>query len=82
MLKRSWSNDAKMISRTFKSIKLRSSPIWIVLYPEGTRKTLEKMAVSKKFAVDRGLPDLDMLMIPRTKGFIATVNVFLNNLGV
>ena len=48
------------------------SPVWILLFPEGTRFSQEKFAASQKFAAARGLPELQHHLIPRTKGFSFT----------
>lgn len=48
-----------------------SSLLQLLFFPEGTRFTSEKHAVSMEFAEKAGLPHLNNLLIPRTKGFFA-----------
>ncbi|KAJ3389507.1 hypothetical protein HDU92_001004 [Lobulomyces angularis] len=75
-LKRDWLADRGRIEEVFSGIKQRRSPIWIVSYVEGSRITKEKLQKSKVFAKKRNLPALRYLMVPRTKGFVATINSF------
>ena len=51
------------------SVPVSVSPFWIGVYPEGTRLTPEKQALSLKFAAERHLAPLKHLLLPRTKGF-------------
>ncbi|KAJ3041497.1 hypothetical protein HDV00_009293 [Rhizophlyctis rosea] len=77
-LKRDWTSDKSKIEGIFSALKTTRIPVWIVSYLEGTRITKQKLAESKAFAEKRGLPVLNNVLIPRTKGFIATVNSFRN----
>ena len=45
----------------------------MLLFAEGTRMTPAKHAASMEFAKKRGLPVLNHLLIPRTRGFIQCV---------
>jgi hypothetical protein len=45
----------------------------LVLFAEGTRFTPAKHAASIAFAEKSGLPPLKNLLLPRTKGFLATL---------
>ncbi|KAJ1551000.1 hypothetical protein HK096_003742 [Nowakowskiella sp. JEL0078] len=78
-IKRNWNNDKKNIDKTFNNIKSTRLPVWIISYLEGTRQTPEKLEESQAFARQRGLPILKNIMLPRTKGFIATVNTLRNS---
>lgn len=51
----------------------------LLFFPEGTRFTKEKHAVSMDFAAKAGLPHLDNLLIPRTKGFFAITQELRHN---
>jgi lysocardiolipin and lysophospholipid acyltransferase len=44
-------------------------PVWVGMYPEGTRITDAKRAESWSFAEKNGLPRLNNVLLPRTKGF-------------
>ncbi|KXS10079.1 hypothetical protein M427DRAFT_191363 [Gonapodya prolifera JEL478] len=72
-LKRNWDKDQGHVKSTFQFIKNNRIPVWLVSYLEGTRITPQKKEESQAFAKQRGLPVLENVLIPRTKGFIATV---------
>merc|ERR1712071_102114 len=44
-------------------------PVWLVLFPEGTRFSPAKHQASEQFAKKAGLPPLQHHLQPRTKGF-------------
>jgi len=52
----------------------RFPPFWLINYLEGTRLTPAKVAASQKFAASRNLPILSHVLLPRTKGFIASAS--------
>jgi 1-acyl-sn-glycerol-3-phosphate acyltransferase len=69
-LKRNWMRDQKRINATFKDMHElidTGIPVWLGVYPEGTRITKHKLEESRKFAAERNLPVLDKVIIPRTK---------------
>ena len=72
-LKRNWADDEQNIKRTFSRIVDNKLPVWLVSFPEGTRVTPEKLAVSQTYAAKRGLPPTVSVMLPRPKGFAASV---------
>jgi lysophosphatidic acid acyltransferase/lysophosphatidylinositol acyltransferase len=45
----------------------------LVLFPEGTRFTQTKYEESMKVAREKGLPELKRHLLPRTRGFIASI---------
>jgi 1-acyl-sn-glycerol-3-phosphate acyltransferase len=72
-LKRDWYADKEFIIETFSKYQRNQSPMWLMIFPEGTRQTPAKLKRSIKFAQKRKLPIMNNVMIPRTKGFIASV---------
>lgn len=72
-LKRNWHRDAKSILKTFETIRNDSIPLWLVNFPEGTRATPAKLAISQGFARQKNLKVLENVMIPRTKGVTSTI---------
>jgi len=72
-IKRDWTADKDKIRRTFRSIVSARVPVWIVSFAEGTRVTPAKIERSKAYAAGKGLPSLDHVLLPRTKGFVATL---------
>jgi len=74
-LHRNWLSDQLAIKAKLLQIEEGQfpRPFWIGIYPEGTRITPKKHAASIEFAKDRGLPELNYVLLPRTKGFVTLV---------
>lgn len=72
-VKRNWAADARSIEQTFAKLCSHDIPVWLVSFSEGTRLTPEKLARSQAHARERGLPEPRHVLVPRTKGFVATV---------
>lgn len=73
-LARDWSRDQTIIDKVLVDLQDYPSPVWILLFPEGTRYTKDKYEASKTFAESRGLPVLKHHLVPRTKGFTYTLS--------
>jgi len=72
-VKRDWMADKDSIRRTFARLTDRQVPVWLLSFPEGTRLTPEKLRRSRAYAAVEGLTPPDHVLVPRTKGFVATV---------
>lgn len=72
-LKRNWAQDQTTINRTFNNLIQKRLPIHLISYLEGTRVSAKKIAQSHEYAKKNGLPLLDYTLLPRSKGFIASV---------
>jgi len=72
-VERKWTTDRASIERTFGRIVGERVPIWLVSFVEGTRVTERKIERSRQYAREHDLPELRHLLVPRTKGFVATV---------
>ena len=72
-LTRDWGLDKASLNRTFGKFKRENISMWVVSFVEGSRLSKKNLAQSQKFAESRDLPRLEHLMLPRTKGFVATV---------
>jgi len=46
-----------------------TEPVWLLLYPEGTRFTDEKHQASVEFAKSKNIAHYNNLLVPRAKGF-------------
>ncbi|WVW79368.1 hypothetical protein I302_101336 [Kwoniella bestiolae CBS 10118] len=73
LVSRNWTNDQRLIEQAFQRIKTNEHPCWIVLCPEGTRRTNTKLLKSQAFAREKGKQELKHVLFPRTKGFLSTV---------
>ena len=72
-LKRDWMKDKQGILRLFAKYKRHQIPIFLISFLEGTRKTPANHAASKAYAEDKGLFVPEHTLVPRTKGFVATM---------
>lgn len=72
-LKRDWTRDRDGILKLFAKYKTHKIPIFLVSFLEGTRKTAKNHAQAQAYAAERGHPVPQHTLIPRTKGFIATM---------
>ena len=73
-LDRSWDRDKEKVSQSLERLESFPSPVWLHIFPEGTRKTEEKLKESQEFAASRGLTVLKNHLTPRTKGFTFTIS--------
>jgi 1-acyl-sn-glycerol-3-phosphate acyltransferase len=72
-LKRNWTKDRSSIESTFHAVKTHRIPIWLVTFLEGTRLTPVKLKKSQEYAKSLGIQPLQNVLIPRTKGFVASM---------
>lgn len=72
-LERSFDKDKETIGRQINEIFDYPDPVWLLLNAEGTRFTEKKHEASVKFAQERGMTVLKHHLIPRTKGFTASL---------
>lgn len=71
-IKRDWTSDKDKIKAVFQNVITNNVPLWIITFPEGTRVKPHKIEASQKYAEKRNLPKLKHVLLPRTKGFVAT----------
>jgi 1-acyl-sn-glycerol-3-phosphate acyltransferase len=72
-VKRRWSSDKNSIEAVFARLKRNGIPFWLVLFAEGTRITEEKLVRSRRIASKKKMKPLSHLLIPHTKGFVASL---------
>ncbi|XP_063220016.1 1-acyl-sn-glycerol-3-phosphate acyltransferase gamma-like isoform X2 [Bacillus rossius redtenbacheri] len=80
-LERNWEKDKEIIGKQLKELIQYPDAMWLLLMAEGTRFTHEKHEISKKFARDKGLPELKHHLTPRTKGFTSSVPYLRGKVG-
>jgi len=73
-LKRNLEQDRSRMQKKLSQLVGFPSPIWLFLFPEGTRFTAEKHKASQEFAESRDLAKLEHHLTPRTKGFTFTLS--------
>ena len=72
-VKRDWARDKDNIEHLFAKYRAEDIPMFLISFLEGTRRTPEKLEAAQAFAVQRKLHVPDHTLIPRTKGFLATM---------
>jgi len=72
-VKRNWTEDKASIAATFAAILRYARPVWVVLFPEGTRVNPSKIARGQHRALAKGRFQLDHVLTPHTKGFTASI---------
>jgi 1-acyl-sn-glycerol-3-phosphate acyltransferase len=72
-IKRDWAADRGSIRQTFAKLRNNDVPVWFISFCEGTRITPKKLAQSQEYARQHGHYVPRHTLLPRTKGFIATV---------
>ena len=72
-VKRNWTADRATIERTFAKLTKNRVPVWLVSFPEGTRLTPAKLERSRAYATHLGVTPPRHTLVPRTKGFVASV---------
>lgn len=70
---RTWTADRKRIMDTFATLRDERVPVWLMVFPEGTRIQPHKLKAAQKYAQERGFFYPRHVLIPRTKGFAAAV---------
>lgn len=70
---RSWTSDEEHIMNTFATLRDEHVPVWLMIFPEGTRIQAQKIKASQEYARKGGLFEPRHVLLPRTKGFSAAV---------
>lgn len=73
-LKRAWAEDEEKIINAFNKYKAEQIPLWMIMFPEGTRFKPSKLAASLEFTAQQGLPPLRHVLFPRMKGFYTAIS--------
>ncbi len=75
-LNRNWDQDKKIFGKQIDNIK--TSPTGnkqvLLIFPEGTRLTKEKLEKAKLFSQQNNLPVFNNLLVPKTKGLWYLIN--------
>lgn len=72
-LERDWEKDKQNLAKQLNNLVNYPDPMWLTLFPEGTRFTKEKHEASMIVARSKGLPELKHHLLPRTRGFVASM---------
>lgn len=72
-LERSFEKDKENIIRQVGELSDHPDPMWLLLFPEGTRFTKSKHQTSEEFAQQKNLQSLKYHLQPRTRGFTTSI---------
>ena len=72
-VKRNWAEDKSEISRLFGKYNAEEIPIFLVSFLEGSRVTPDKLAKAQAFAKEKNTYVPQHTLVPRTKGFVASL---------
>ncbi|KAK4859403.1 hypothetical protein QYF36_004844 [Acer negundo] len=79
-VERKWENDEPVLRQMLSTFKNPQDPLWLSIFPEGTDFTEEKCMKSQKFATEVGLPVLDNVLLPKTRGFCVCLETLRSSL--
>ncbi len=72
-LKRRWMADRRRIKNTFARFRADKIPLWLNIFPEGTRFTAQKLVEAQNTAKHYKLPICDHVLVPYAKAFETSV---------
>lgn len=72
-LERDWEKDKRSLGKQLHNLVNYPDPMWLTLFPEGTRFTPKKHEASMEVARQKGLPELKHHLLPRTRGFVSSI---------
>ncbi|HYX38745.1 MAG TPA: 1-acyl-sn-glycerol-3-phosphate acyltransferase [Oligoflexus sp.] len=72
-LKRRWMADRRRIKATFERFRAEKIPLWLNIFPEGTRYTPKKMLEAQNTARHYQLPLCEHVLIPYAKAFETSI---------
>jgi 1-acyl-sn-glycerol-3-phosphate acyltransferase len=78
---RDWASDREQIRNTFDRLVSGKVPVHLVSFVEGTRLTLPKLEAAQAYARESGLPIPRHTLVPRSKGFAASVGGLRSHIG-
>lgn len=72
-LKRRWMADRRRIKTTFERFRAEQIPLWLNIFPEGTRYTAKKMLDAQITARHYKLPICEHVLVPYAKAFETSI---------
>lgn len=72
-MKRNWAEDRARVVAQLRKFQKDRVPVWVNIYPEGTRLKPSKLAAAQEFARKNGQPVPQHVLVPRVRGFLATL---------
>ncbi|XP_072989104.1 probable 1-acyl-sn-glycerol-3-phosphate acyltransferase 4 [Typha latifolia] len=79
-VERKWEVDEAILRSKLSTFKDPKDPLWLVVFPEGTDYTKQKCVKSQEYAAEKGLPILENVLLPKSRGFNACLEELRNSL--
>ncbi|KVI06582.1 probable 1-acyl-sn-glycerol-3-phosphate acyltransferase 4 [Cynara cardunculus var. scolymus] len=79
-VERRWEVDETIMRKMLSTFTNPLDPLWLAVFPEGTDFTEQKCIKSQLFAAENGLPELNNVLLPKTRGFYACVEILRGSL--
>lgn len=79
-VERKWQVDESVMHDMLSSFTNHRDPLWLAVFPEGTDYNEQKCTRSQKFAKENGLPLLKNVLLPKTRGFNACLEILRGSL--
>uniref|UniRef100_A0A7N0UMF1 1-acylglycerol-3-phosphate O-acyltransferase n=1 Tax=Kalanchoe fedtschenkoi TaxID=63787 RepID=A0A7N0UMF1_KALFE len=79
-VERKWEIDEPVLRKMLSTFADRQDPLWLAVFPEGTDFTEQKCKRSQQFAAENGLPILKYVLLPKSKGFHACLEMLKDSL--
>lgn len=77
-LARNWAIDKEVLSRNLKRAKADDTPMWLLLFPEGTVLTEDTMSKSRSYCKKLGLSDNPThVLVPKSTGLYHTIRCLM-----
>jgi 1-acyl-sn-glycerol-3-phosphate acyltransferase len=67
-MKRNWEQDKPNMAKHLQKLNKPTSPMWLLLFPEGTNLAPCTRKKSQKWAAKNGIPDMEHQLLPRSTG--------------
>ncbi|KAH9845463.1 acyltransferase-domain-containing protein [Teratosphaeria destructans] len=69
-LSRRWETDKERLRQSIDALSdpVQKSPMWLLIFPEGTNLSKRSMSLSQKWAAETGLAPFELTLLPRSRG--------------
>jgi len=71
-LSRNWDADKAGFEQSIRDLgdPKQTTPMWLLIFPEGTNLSKRSLGISRKWAEKNDLPHSDLLLLPRSRGLL------------
>lgn len=82
-LSRKWEADGPQLQRSIGELSEpgKRTPMWLLIFPEGTNISKRSMAISQKWAAKNDLVQFENVLLPRSRGLQAILAGLADGVG-